>query len=109
MSRVATLLLVVLAACTPEHGPTVVVGALALTRTGPVPDSIVILDGPTVGTIGTRIATPIPKGAHLVDGQGLVLMASNGTLETGAPADLVLKDRADGPARLEIRGGKVQK
>lgn len=108
-TRVGAWLLLLAAACTPAHGPTVVVGATAMTKTGPVADSVVILDGPTVALIGTRIATPIPKGAHLVDGMGQVLVASHGALETGAPADLVLKERVDGPPRLVIRGGRVEK
>ncbi len=104
----AALLMIGLAACTPANGPTVVVGATAMTKNGAVADSVVILDGPTVGTIGTRIATPIPKGAHLVDGMGRVLVATSGALEPGAPADLDLVDRPGAAPHLTIRGGKVQ-
>jgi hypothetical protein len=99
-----------LVACAPAHGPTVIVGATALSDRGHVPDSVIILDGPTVAALGTRVETAIPKGARLVDGRGAYAVAPGSVLAVGRAADFLLV--AD-PARLDnpravVRGGRVE-
>ena len=114
MRRATLLLGLFVAGCTPAHGPTVIVGATAVAAGGRVPDSVVIIDGPSVATVGTRIATPIPKGARLLDGSGKWLVASTGELAPGARADLLLLDGDPSDRRhlerpsLVFVGGQVQ-
>jgi imidazolonepropionase-like amidohydrolase len=114
VKRTAWLVAVVVAACTPAHGPMVIVGATAQATQGPVADSVVIIDGPSVASIGTRVATPIPKGARLVDGKGKWLVATSGALAPGSRADLLLLDGDPGDRRhfenprLVIVGGEVK-
>ena len=52
---------------------TVIVGATLVDGGGraPVSDSVIVLRGSTIATVGDRVRTPIPKGAVLVDGRRL--------------------------------------
>lgn len=52
---------------------TVIVGATLLDGGGrpPVADSVIVLRGAAIATVGDRVRTAIPKGAALVDGRRL--------------------------------------
>jgi hypothetical protein len=98
------------AACAQPPGPTVIVGATAVSDRGHVPDSVIVLDGPTVAALGTRVETAIPKGARLVDGRGSYAVAPGGALAVGRPADFLL---VSDPAKLDVpravvRAGRLE-
>jgi hypothetical protein len=106
----AVLVAATLAACAPPPGPTVIVGATAVSDRGHVPDSVIILDGPTVAALGTRVETAIPKGARLVDGRGSYAVAPGGPLAAGRPADFLLvtdPTKLDAP-RAVVRAGRLE-
>lgn len=52
---------------------TVIVGATLVDGGGraPLADSVIVLRGATIATVGDRVRTAIPKGAVLVDGRRL--------------------------------------
>mgnify|MGYP001185225687 CR=1 FL=1 len=81
--------------------PITIIGATVITSPGvdPIDDTVVVVRGTVIETIGTRADTPVPKGGTIVDGRGYVLIAgyplneptpSFGSLQPGAQADLVL-------------------
>jgi hypothetical protein len=105
--RAALASLLALAACGGQpDGPSTVaiVGATVLQPSAPLADAVVVLDGGHVAALGTRAETPIPKGAALVDGRGLWVVAPEGrALAVGAPATLFVLEgdpRAPGATRV---------
>jgi cytosine/adenosine deaminase-related metal-dependent hydrolase len=101
-------------ACVPSHAPTVIIGATAVAEKGNIADSVIVVDGPSIATIGTRIDTPVPKGARIVDGRGAWAVAEDRKLAVGGPADFVLvgaepKPGAPLPApRAVVRAGRYE-
>ena len=110
--RYSIALFFVLSACNSSGGPTsdrlptagppiTILGATVITSPGAdsIDDTVVVVRGTVIETIGTRADTPVPKGGTIVDGRGYVLIAgyphneptpSFGSLQPGAQADLVL-------------------
>ena len=102
--------LVMLAACngspptaphTTDAPPMTILGAKVINGPSaePIDDAVVVIRGTIIETIGTRAGTPVPKGGTIVDGRGQILIAAQTldeseptflSIETGAPADLVL-------------------
>ena len=81
--------------------PITIIGATVITSPGvdPIDDTVVVVRGTVIETIGARADTPVPKGGTIVDGRGYILIAgyplneptpSFGSLQPGAQADLVL-------------------
>ena len=101
-------------ACVPAHAPTVIVGATAVAEKGNIADSVIVVDGASIASIGTRIDTPVPKGAHIVDGRGAWAVAPDRKLAAGGPADFVLVGAEPRPGaplpapRAVVRGGRYE-
>ena len=81
--------------------PITILGATVITSSGAdsINDTVVVVRGTVIETIGTRADTPVPKGGTIVDGRGHVLIAGHPlnesippfrSLKTGAKADLLL-------------------
>ena len=81
--------------------PITILGATVITSSGAdsINDTVVVVRGTVIETIGTRADTPVPKGGTIVDGRGYVIVAGYplnestppfGGLKPGAQADLVL-------------------
>ena len=98
MKRLLLVLAAALAACTsPESsGVKVIVGARLIAAQGrpPMEYSVVVIDGARFRDVGPQSSTPVPKGAEITRGIGLTIEPEpgGGPIETGRPADLVLKD-----------------
>ena len=113
--RYSIALFFVLSACNSSGGPTsdrlptpappiTILGATVITSPGAdsIDDTVVVVRGTVIETIGTRADTPVPKGGTIVDGRGYVIVAGYplnestppfGGLKPGAQADLVLLRR----------------
>lgn len=58
----------------------------------PLPDSVIVIDGPSIRAAGPRKDVPIPQDSERIDGTGkFVAPAQHGArIAAGEPADLLL-------------------
>jgi hypothetical protein len=86
-----------LAACTPSQpsGFKVIVGARLIAAPGqsPIEYSVVVIDDGKFREVGPQASTPVPKGAQMIRGMGMIIepVPGAGPIEPGQPANLVLK------------------
>ena len=59
-----------------------------------IEDSVIVITGSRITSVGTRAGTPVPKGGTIVDGSGKVVFpdTESGTLAVSQLADLVLRN-----------------
>jgi len=89
---------------------TVIVGATLVTGAVEIRDSVVVIDGKRIRSLGPRPTTPIPQDSERIDGTGRYLKAEAPVVElaAGQPADLVLLDKDQKIERRMIDGKWVQ-
>jgi hypothetical protein len=103
-----------LAACTPpqESGVKVIVGAKLIAAPGaaPIDYSIVIVEGAKFREVGPQRSTPVPKGAEMTRGIGMIIEPAPGgaPIAAGQPADLILKSETDSTGRVMHNGEWVR-
>ena len=78
------LLVVSLSACSTESRqsadsesvPITILGAKLIDGTGadPIEDSVVVVEGTRIRSVGSRAETPVPKGGEIIDGRGKTVM-----------------------------------
>ena len=85
---------------------TVIVGATLVDGGGraPVVDSVVVLRGATIVTVGDRMRTAIPKGAALVDGRRLWVAPAPATAVPAAALLPAIAEILRGPAARVVAG-----
>jgi hypothetical protein len=103
-----------LTACTSpqESGVKVIVGAKLIAAPGaaPIEYSVVIVDGSRFRAAGPQRSTPVPKGAEMTRGIGMIVEPApgGGPIAAGRPADLVLKSEKDLTERVMHNGEWVR-
>jgi imidazolonepropionase-like amidohydrolase len=103
-----------LTACTPpqESGVKVIVGAKLITAPGaaPIEYSVVVIEGGKFREVGPQSSTPVPKGAEMTRGLGMMVEPTpgGGPIEVGKPADLILKDEKPSTERVMRNGEWVR-
>ncbi len=101
MTKIVVLALLLLAGCNSprESGVKVIVGAKLIAAPGraPIEYSVVVIEGTKFREVGPQASTPVPKGAEMTGGIGMTIesLPGAGPIETGQPANLVLKGSAD--------------
>lgn len=105
---VAMLAAIMLGGCTGEaSGTKVIVGAKLDTGAGqaPIDYSVVIVSNGKFQAVGPQSSTPVPPGADMIRGNGKIIepLPGDGPIETGQPANLVLKD---GSSQRIMRNGE---
>jgi hypothetical protein len=87
-----------------ESGVKVIVGAKLEQPGQPAIDySVVVIENGKVRAAGPQSTTPVPKGGEITSGLGMTIEpAPGGRIETGQPANLVLK----GAAERTMRNGE---
>jgi len=90
----------------------VLIGATTITASGdsPIDDSIIVVAGRKIRSVGTRKDVPVPQNSDRVDLKGKWIVPENGsTIGPGEPANLIVLDHAPGgiapanPADVESR------
>ena len=83
-----------LAACVSpqESGVKVIVGA----KLGSIDYSVVVISNGKFQAVGPQATTPVPKGSEITSGLGMTIepVPGGGPIETGQPANLVLRGGA---------------
>ena len=101
MKWILLILAVALAACiSPEEsGVKVIVGAKLIAAQGraPIEYSVVVVENGKFSEVGPQSSTPVPKGAEMTRGLGMTIepLPGAGPIETGQPANLVMKGATD--------------
>jgi hypothetical protein len=111
----AIALVALLIACTPpqESGVKVIVGAKLIAAPGaaPIEYSVVVVEGGKFREVGPQSSTPVPKGAEMTRGLGMIVESATGggAIAAGKPADLILKDEKTSAERMMHNGEWVTK
>lgn len=72
--------------------------------------SVVLVSDGKIQAAGPQATTPVPKGAEIVAGLGkIVEPVSGGSIETGKPADLILRDAASLSVESTMHNGEWAK
>jgi hypothetical protein len=110
----AIALVALLIACTPpqESGVKVIVGAKLIAAPGaaPIEYSVVVVEGGKFREVGPQSSTPVPKGAEMTRGLGMIVepATGGGAIAAGKPADLILKDEKTSAERMMHNGEWVR-
>ena len=94
-----------LTACTEPSGVKVIVGAKLIAAPGraPIDFSVVVVENGKFREVGPQSSTPVPKGAEITRGNGMILEPAPGeTIEPGHAANFILK----GATQLQMHDGK---
>ena len=90
----------------------VLIGATTIASAGerPIDDSIIVVAGGKIRSVGTRKEVPVPQNSDRIDLKGKWIVPENGsTIGPGEPANLIVLDHAPGgiapanPADVESR------